>query len=123
MRRTIFLAVLCFSIQSAFGADKWISIHTKNFTLVGNASESDIRRAGRTLEEFRSAMAVLFPKIDEASAVPSTVLVFKNDDSFKPYKPLDKGQAANVVAFFQPAEDMNYIAVTAGLSSPGVVLH
>lgn len=123
MRRTIFLAVLCFSIQSAFGADKWVSIHTRNFTLVGNASESDIRRAGRTLEEFRSAMAVLFPQIDQTSSASSTILVFKNDDSFKPYKPVYKGQAANVVAFFQPAEDVNYIALTAGLSSPGVVLH
>jgi tetratricopeptide (TPR) repeat protein len=117
------LAVLCFSIQSAFGADKWISIHTKNFTLAGNASESDMRRAGRTFEEFRSAMAMLFPKINDVSGAPTTILVFKNDDSFKPYKPVIKGDAANVVAFFQPADDVNYIALTAGLDSPAVVLH
>jgi tetratricopeptide (TPR) repeat protein len=110
-------------LQPAFGADKWISIHTKNFTLAGNAGESDIRRAGRTLEEFRSAMAALFPKIDQISTAPSTILVFKNDESFKPYKPLFKGQPANLAAFFQPGDDANYIAITAGLGSPNVVLH
>jgi tetratricopeptide (TPR) repeat protein len=114
---------LLLSIPSAFGADKWISIHTKNFTLVGNAGESDIRRAGRTLEEFRSAMAAVFPKIDQLSTAPSTILVFKNEDSFKPYKPVYKGQPANLVAFFQPGDDVNYIAVTAGLPAPNVILH
>src|SRR5262249_776832 len=69
----------------AFGADKWLSIHTKNFLLVGNANESDIRRVGRTLEEFRSAISMLFPKMEQTSSVPTTILVFKNDESFKPY--------------------------------------
>ena len=49
-----------------FAADKWLSIQTKNFLLVGNAGESDIRRVGRTLEEFRSAVAMTFPKIARA---------------------------------------------------------
>jgi tetratricopeptide (TPR) repeat protein len=123
MKRTLILVVFCLSVQSAFGADKWITIHTRNFTLVGNAGEADIRRAGRTLEEFRSAMASIFPKIDQTSTVPSTILVFKNEDSFKPYKPVYKGQPANLVAFFQPANDVNYIAVTSGLASTSVVLH
>src|SRR5262245_53239619 len=58
----------------AFGADKWLSIHTKNFLLVGNANESDIRRVGRTLEEFRSAISMLFPKMEQTSSVPTTIL-------------------------------------------------
>lgn len=123
MRRTIICAVLCLSIQSAFGADKWVSIHTRNFTVAGNTSESDLRRTGRLFEEFRSAMAMLFPRIDDVSGAPTTILVFKNDDSFKPYKPVLKGDASNVVAFFQPGIDVNYIATTAGLDSPAVVFH
>src|SRR5262249_15572843 len=107
----------------AFGADKWLSIRTKNFALVGNAGESDIRRVGRTLEEFRSAIAMMFPKMDQTSSVPTTILVFKNDESFKPYKPLYKGQPSNALAFFQPGEDVNYIALTATLPSPNVILH
>jgi tetratricopeptide (TPR) repeat protein len=107
----------------SYAADKWVAIHSKNFTLVGNATESDIRRSGRTLEEFRSAMAELFPKMNQTTAAPTTILVFKNDESFKPYKPLYKGQPSNLLAFFQPGEDANYIALTATLPSPNVVLH
>src|SRR5579862_7566360 len=123
MRRTILLAALCLQVQFAFGADKWISIHTKNFNLAGNVSESDIRRTGRVFEEFRSAMAMLFPRIDDVSGAPTTILVFKNDDSFKPYKPVVKGDAANIVAFFQPGTDVNYIATTVGFDAPAVVFH
>src|SRR6476469_9044665 len=80
------LLSLCSSPGEA--ADKWTSVHTKNFTLAGNAGESEIRRIGRTLEELRSAIAMTFPKMEQSSPVTTTILVFKNDESFKPYKPL-----------------------------------
>jgi tetratricopeptide (TPR) repeat protein len=117
------LGILYSATEPAFGADKWLSIRTKNFQVVGNAAEADVRRVGRTLEEFRSAVAMMFPKMDQASSVPTTILVFKDEESFKPYKPLYKGEPANVLAFFQPGEDVNYIAVTATLPSPRIVLH
>src|SRR5207244_1311765 len=125
---TVFTVSLCLCglfllSQSAFAADKWLSIHTKNFLLVGNANESDIRKVGRTLEEFRSAVSMAFPKMDQASSVPTTILVFRNDESIKPYKPFYKGQPSNLLAFFQPGEDVNYIAVTTTMASPNIVLH
>jgi len=120
----LYLSVsLCLCGSRAYAADKWVSIHTKNFTLIGNASETDIRRTGRTLEEFRSAMALVFPKVDQVSAAPTTIFVFKNEDSFKPYKPIYKGQPASVLAYFQPGDDVNYIALSAGLPSPNAILH
>src|ERR1700681_3995560 len=100
MRPLTFALCLCIFLSfahPAIAADKWLSIHSKNFLLVGNASESDIRRVGRTLEEFRSAVAVVFPKMEQASSAPTTILVFKNDESFKPFKPLYKGQPAEVL--------------------------
>jgi len=106
-----------------FAADKWLSIHTKNFLLVGSAGESDIRRVGRTLEEFRTALAMLFPKMEQTASVPTTILVFKNDEAFKPFKPLYKGQPSNALAYFQPGEDVNYIALSATLPSPAIILH
>ena len=123
MKRTLAVVLVLFLARSASAADKWLSIRSKNFQLVGNAGESDIRRVGRTLEEFRSALAMMFPKMDQTAAVPVTVLVFRNDESFKPYKPLYQGKPSNALAFFQPGEDVNYIAVTATLASPSVVLH
>src|SRR5262249_21239234 len=64
-----------------------------------------------------------FPKVDQVSAAPTTIFVFRSDESFKPYKPIYKGQPANVLAYFQPGDDVNYIALTAGLPSPNVILH
>src|SRR5204863_7484021 len=44
-------------------------------------------------------------------------------ESLKPYKPLYQGQPSNALAFFQPGEDINYIAVTPAIGSPNIVLH
>lgn len=123
MKRLLTIAVLLLLAQPSLAADKWLSIRSKNFMLVGTASESEIRRVGRTLEDFRTALAMMFPKMDQSSTVPVTVLVFKNDESLKPYKPLYQGQPSNALAFFQPGEDINYIAVTPVIGSPNIVLH
>ena len=93
------LGCLTLLAQPVFGADKWLSVRTKNFLLVGNASDSDIRKVGRTLEEFRAAVSMVFPKMEQTSSVPTTIFVFKNEESFKPYKPLYKGQPSNVLGF------------------------
>jgi hypothetical protein len=33
--------------------DTWVSVRTKNFFMLGNAGEKDIRRVGQKLEQFR----------------------------------------------------------------------
>ena len=123
MKRALTVLFLLLAATPAFSADKWISVRFKDFLLVGNAAEGDIRRIGRSLEEFRSAFGTIFPKMDQTAPIPVTVLVFKNDESFAPYKPLYQGKPANVVAFFQPGEDVNYIAVPPAGELPNVVLH
>jgi tetratricopeptide (TPR) repeat protein len=46
------------------------------------------------------------------SSVPTTVVVFRDDASFTPFKPFYQGRPANVAGFFQPGDDVNYIAMT-----------
>jgi tetratricopeptide (TPR) repeat protein len=75
--------------------------------LVGNASEKEIRNVANRLEQFRTVFGSLFPTIPLNSPVPTTVIVFKNDVAFRPYKP--NPQEAG---YFQPGEDTNYIALT-----------
>jgi tetratricopeptide (TPR) repeat protein len=123
MKRTLTVFFLLLAVTPARAADKWISVRFKDFLVVGNANEADIRKVGRSLEEFRSALAMMFPKMDQTPAVPVTVLVFKNDESFAPYKPLYQGKPVNAVAFFQPGEDVNYIALSPTPQLPNVVLH
>src|SRR5215467_1717467 len=89
---TLLVVASMLGFTPAYAADKWLSIHSKNFLLVGNASESSMRRVGRNLEEFRAGFSMLFPSISQQAAPPITVVVFKDDASFRPYKPLYQGK-------------------------------
>src|SRR5882762_7642776 len=92
--------------------DNWTSVRSQNFQLVGNASEKDIRLVANRLEQFRAVFALLFPALKLNSPVPTTVIVFKSDSSYKPFK-----VNPNITGYFQPGEDMNYITLTSEKSS------
>jgi tetratricopeptide (TPR) repeat protein len=89
--------------------DTWVSVRTKNFLMLGNASEKEIRRVALKLEQFREAFTNLFPNIRFNTPVPTTVIVFKSDSSFAPFKP-----GPNVAGYFQSGQDVNYITLTTG---------
>jgi hypothetical protein len=81
-------------------------------TLVGNAAEKDIREAANRLEQFRSVFGMLFPSVKLNSPVPTTVIVFKSNSAYKPFK-----VNPNVSGYFQPGEDVNYITLTSEKAS------
>ena len=114
MKRFIFpLAVsLCLLVvisqnTTVAAKDTWVSVRTRNFFLLGNANEKDIRKVGLKLEQFREVFTRLFPKLKFNTPVPTTVVVFKSDSSFAPFKPM-----ANTAGYFQAGNDVNYIALT-----------
>lgn len=102
------LFLILLAVQTtAHAKDNWISVRTKHFFLVGNASEKDVRQVANRLEQFRQVFALVFPKANFTSPVPTTVIVFKSDNSYKPFKP-----NPNIAGYFQPGEDVNYITLT-----------
>jgi tetratricopeptide (TPR) repeat protein len=92
--------------------DNWTSVRSQNFQLVGNASEKDIRLVANRLEQFRTVFALLFPALKLNSPVPTTVIVFKSNSSYKPFK-----VNPNVTGYFQPGDDVNYITLTSEKAS------
>lgn len=92
--------------------DTWLSVRSNNFVLVGNASEKEIRQVATRLEQFRDVFSHLFPGMKFTSPVPTTVVVFKSDDSYKPFKPVADGKMVEVSGYFQPGRDVNYITLT-----------
>ena len=117
MRRSvlIFAAALALALaaQTAAAKDTWTSVRSQNFFLVGNASEKEIRRVATRLEQFRDVFTKLLKGANFTTPVPTTVVVFKSDGSFKPYKPVVDGKPEDHLAgYFQPGEDVNYIALT-----------
>jgi hypothetical protein len=112
-RLTLVLAAsLCFLIcvlpgPAGAAKDTWTSVRSKNFFLVGNASEKEIRQVALRLEQFREASSHLFFKANINSPVPTTVVVFKSVASYRPFQP-----NANTVGYFQSGSDVNYITLT-----------
>ena len=113
MKRFVFpLAVaLCYlavvSHQSVVSAkDTWMSVRTKNFHLIGNANEKEIRKVGLKLEQFREVFTKLLPHMRFNTPVPTTVVVFKSKSTYEPFGPPATG------GFFQAGTDVNYIVLT-----------
>ena len=104
---TLCLLVVVSQHNPVAAKDNWVSIRTKNFFLIGNANEKEIRQVALKLEQFREAFTIIFPKIRFNSAVPTTVVVFKSNSSYAPFKP-----NPNLAGYFQPGPDVNYITLT-----------
>jgi tetratricopeptide (TPR) repeat protein len=113
MRNRIAALLLLVLLVSAVSAqDNWRKVQSHHFTLVGNASERDLRTVGTKLEQFRSVFAQVFPQTKLDSSVPLTVIVFKNKIAYLPFMPLYNGKASDVSGYFQPGQDTHYITLT-----------
>lgn len=95
----------------ALAKDRWIQMTTKNLNVVSNASEDDTRELALKIEQFHFIFTKLFG-IGTDGFLPVTVIAFKNDSSFKPFKPLYNGKPANIAGYFQSSDDENLIALT-----------
>jgi tetratricopeptide (TPR) repeat protein len=92
----------------AAAKDNWTSVRSRNFYLVGNASEKNIRKVATRLEQFREVLARLL-KVKLDSPIPINVVVFKSHDSYKSFGPPGSS------GYFQSGSDVNYIALDAEL--------
>jgi tetratricopeptide (TPR) repeat protein len=104
---TFVLLTILAADRDVFAKDTWISVRSRNFQLIGNAGEKDIRQVANRLEQFREVFTRLFPKAKFTSPVPTTVVVFKNDKSYSPFR-----SSSNIAGYFQPGPDVNYITLT-----------
>jgi tetratricopeptide (TPR) repeat protein/outer membrane lipoprotein-sorting protein len=92
--------------------DTWRSVRTNNLLVIGNADPERLRQVAVWLEFFHSAFGRLVSRNVLDASVPTTVVVFRDDASFVPFKPLYQGRPASLAGFFQPGEDVNYIAMS-----------
>src|SRR5690349_15176601 len=92
--------------------DTWRSVRTNNLLVIGNADPERLRQVAVWLEFFHSAFGRLVSRNVLDTSVPTTVVVFRDDASFVPFKPLYQGRPASLAGFFQPGEDVNYIAMS-----------
>lgn len=106
--------------------DKWISLQSPHFLLVGNVPEGNLRQQAAQLEQFRNVVgSFLF-----SSRLPFEgslrVVIFNDEKSFDLFKPRYEGKPMEVGGYFSATPDLNYIATFSGPnnSSPrSVIFH
>src|SRR5258705_3044392 len=106
-RFRIFATLWLCLVMPALAKDNWINVQTKHFVFVSSASEARTRELAIQLEQFRFVVSELFNV--EPAAVPVTIVVFKSEAAFRPFKPLYNGKPAPSLAGFCSwggAEDM-----------------
>jgi len=109
----IVFSFLLLVVPCSFAKDTWTRLQTKNFTVIGNASEHDMRKVAVHLEQFRKAVTLLLTKARFSDPVPTTVIVFKDDASYQPLKPKYNGKTrSHIAGYFLKGSDGNYITLT-----------
>ncbi len=119
----ILIAALA-SAQLPREKDRWIELTSENFTFYSNTSERATRRIAADLEELRAVLAGI-SDLEQNSPMPIYVYIFKNDDSFTPYKMLYEGRPSASAGYFLQRDHANYIAINAGdpTDASGIVYH
>ena len=129
LRRLLCLALVAVATRAAAAPPpapqkNWLQLETPNFRVIGSAGERDLRRAATRLEQFRETLGILFPKAVLVSSVPTTVIVFRGDKEYRPFKPLYNGKPKEISGFFLPGRTVNYVTMAAaGVEEFGIVYH
>ena len=105
--RASLLVALCGLSVNVIARDSWVSVRSKHLLVIGNGSEKEIRQVTARLEQFREVVSTLLAKAGSDSAIPTTVIVFKDDTSYGPFK-----VSENNSGYFQPGQDVNYITLS-----------
>jgi Tfp pilus assembly protein PilF len=112
---SFFALLLC--VPAAFGqnADTWLSVRSKNFTITGNAAESDLRACAKRLEDFRWAFSQLYPQLKLDNGKATNIVLFKDSAAYAAYLPRRADGTADegVAGYFQPGEEVNYVTLAA----------
>jgi tetratricopeptide (TPR) repeat protein len=86
------------------GREKWLYASTEHFDVLTSSRESEARDLIEQLEQFRTTfLAIVRTRIVHEPR--ATVVIFRSDHDFDPYKPLYKGKPKSLAGVFQGGRD------------------
>lgn len=98
------------SVADVVPQRKWLRIDTPHFRVIGDAGPGALRQVAERMEQLHTLLGVL-TTADERPP-DTTVLVFRDAASYRPFQPAYNGVLVDVAGYFQPGA-MNYITLLA----------
>jgi len=126
LRRLLAIATILLSTPAGVdAAPTWLRLESRNFVLVGTVPERTLRDIASRLEQFRDVFGRVVPRNRGLAALPTVVVVFRDERSYKPYWPVRQGKPIEVAGLFVPAPDVNYVSLNtaAGESVYRIIFH
>ncbi len=113
------------AVLARAAAPTWTLVTSANFTLIGDASERDIRQVALQFEQFRETIGRLLPAARVPPETPTIVYVFSSDKAYRPYKPLYKGKPMDVAGYFVRPPDASFVAMSVERGQEGfpIIFH
>jgi hypothetical protein len=106
------MAALAWLVAAPASA-QWIRIDSPNFTVFGEVGESRTREYTAEFERFREALGRVVPGAALRAAVPAVVVIFKDQRSFAPHRPLFNGKPVELSGYFSGGSSLNMIMLPA----------
>lgn len=106
--------------------EDWLRIDGEDLTILTNASAERGEEIATALERFRAVFARLAPAIELDSPQPTTLLAFRDQRSYAPYKTVADRGSSRILGQFISHNDGNYLTLDAGtelVSSLSVIHH
>jgi hypothetical protein len=116
--RTILMRIVCRVLLTsvilglaapAAGAAEWVRVESPNFVVFGEVGEKRTREYAAEFERFREALGRIVPGAAVRPAAPALIFVFRNAESFAPYRPLYNGKPVQVGGYFAGGTDLDVI--------------
>ncbi len=119
--QVVFGVLMCGSVSAAERERDWYKLLSPNFELYGNGRESEARSLLRELETFRHVVS-RFLGLTNVQRRPALVYFFKDEDSFKPFKPRYNDRPATISGF-HTEDPMDHLLALCRQSRDAATMH
>ena len=130
MRRRLLPAATCLLVAATLQAqlepvDRWIRLDTGHFTLFSDAPIETVQALSRNLELLHSVLARLNPERTIKSPLPTWVFIFRDQESFGPYRLRMNGRSSAISGYFLSHPHANFVAIdgSSGMGASRIVYH
>ncbi|MFL6373176.1 MAG: hypothetical protein ACJ73D_00780 [Pyrinomonadaceae bacterium] len=112
-RSLVVIAASLWAFSSLALAGEWTSLKTEHFTIVGSATQSELRKIAARLGLSRAAISVLMPTLKLDAGHRLSVIVFADPAEYRTYKPKrTDGTIDDAVAgYYLHGDGSDFIAV------------